>query len=92
MKKIKKNLLLTALLGATLFSAGLFSACEDDVVVHTYETNGGVSIAAKELEIGAQYTLPTPTRAGYEFDGWFLNPEFSGNAVTQVTANAAQTY
>jgi uncharacterized repeat protein (TIGR02543 family) len=52
----------------------------------TYELNGG------ELPDGAPETfteleeveLPVPTRESYLFEGWFTNPEFTGEAVTKI--------
>ena len=29
-------------------------------------------------------TLPTPTRDGYTFDGWYDNAEFTGTAITEI--------
>ncbi len=31
--------------------------------------------------------LPSPTRGGYNFDGWYDNEDFTGNAVTEFAAN-----
>lgn len=58
----------------------------------TFDADGGtVSPASKSVTYGSTYgTLPTPTRTGYEFLGWF-----SGNIQitesTTVTITAAQT-
>lgn len=51
----------------------------------TYNANGGsVSPASKTLNEGASYgNLPTPTRSGYTFDGWFT--EINGGS--KVSAN-----
>ena len=39
-------------------------------------------------------TLPTPTKEGYIFNGWYENPSFVGNAVTQIASGstANRTY
>ncbi len=37
----------------------------------TYEYNGATSGASPTSATGASVTLPTPTRAGYEMDGWY---------------------
>ena len=57
----------------------------------TYNANGGsVSPASKILNEGASYgTLPTPTRNGYTFDGWYTSVS-GGNKVdvnTQINGN-----
>ena len=35
---------------------------------------------------GTAVTLPTPTREGYNFGGWYDNKDFTGNAITAITA------
>ena len=51
----------------------------------TYNTNGGNSIAQKTYTIEtATFDLPTPTRTGYTFAGWYDNENLTGNKVTQV--------
>ena len=40
----------------------------------TFDANGGsVSPASKDIVFDTALTLPTPTRAGYTFVGWYLN-------------------
>lgn len=50
----------------------------------TFNPNGGsVSQSSKSVTSGQKYgTLPTPSRNGYTFDGWFT----SANGGTQITA------
>ena len=51
----------------------------------TYNTNDGNSIAQKTYTIEtATFVLPTPTRTGYTFAGWYDNANLTGNKVTQV--------
>ena len=41
-----------------------------------FETDGGTAIAAQQVKEGAQVTSPSnPTKNGYEFAGWYYNPE-----------------
>ena len=51
------------------------------------DANGGtVSPASKVVTCGSTYgTLPTPTRTGYEFDGWYTR-ESSGTKVNNTTS------
>lgn len=54
-----------------------------------YIANGG-TIAANApktfVSSDLPITLPVPTRAGYEFGGWFLSSDFSGAAQTTIPA------
>lgn len=51
-----------------------------------FDANGGnVSVATKKLTNGNTYgTLPTPTRTGYKFSGWFTKAE-GGTEITSDT-------
>lgn len=54
-----------------------------------YIANGGTiaANAPKAFVSGdLPITLPVPTRAGYEFGGWFLSSDFSGAAQTTIPA------
>ena len=50
----------------------------------TWVLNGGnVGTTKLPEEItGAPYTIPTPTRTGYVFLGWYDNPNYTGEALT----------
>lgn len=52
----------------------------------TYNANGGsVSPASKSVTYGAQYgTLPTPSRTGYTFAGWYTAAS-GGSQVSSIT-------
>ncbi|MBO5103417.1 MAG: InlB B-repeat-containing protein, partial [Clostridia bacterium] len=50
-----------------------------------FNSNGGSSCASIKVESvsNATYgTIPTPTRTGYTFEGWYKNSDFSGNKVS----------
>jgi|GEM_PF-3782648 len=52
----------------------------------------GVSQTLKVYQ-NTPYTPYEPVRFGYEFDGWYASPSFSGNPVTQIQYhNAKDTY
>ena len=60
----------------------------------TFALNGGTvvdasgnSITKYELVAGQDYTLPTPTYEGYEFEGWYTAKDFSGDRVTTVASD-----
>ncbi len=95
MKKIKKGLLIASIICVGSVSVGLFGACnkqEKNLVKYTFNTVGGNTISAKETSVGSKFTLPIPTRDGYVFEGWYTNAEYTGEAVTEVTASVSQTY
>lgn len=48
-------------------------------------TNGGTDISSVTVKKKTNYELPTPSKEGYEFEGWYMNSEFTGEAVTSVT-------
>ena len=48
----------------------------------TIAANAPKTFVSNDLPI----TLPVPTRAGYEFGGWFLSSDFSGAAQTTIPA------
>ncbi len=51
--------------------------------------NGGDEIAAATRTIFAAYTLPSATRDGYVFKGWYDNAQLSGEAITEIAAGVA---
>ncbi len=61
----------------------------------TYELNGGTIQNPKTTftEDDLPLTLPTPTKEGFTFVGWYLKADFSGDSVTQITdANNVTVY
>ena len=56
----------------------LFSVREKITV--TFNTNGGTTIDPIQFGIDEQLIMPpNPTKAGYIFDGWYLDPELSSS-------------
>lgn len=49
-----------------------------------WETTDGEVTYTKTVETTSAVTLPTPTKDGYEFGGWYEDSEFTGSAVTAV--------
>lgn len=63
----------------------------------TFETNGGFINSGKitSYVVGEETTLPTDVgRVGYNFLGWYTNPEFTGEPVTKIASTevGAKTY
>ena len=60
---------------------------EADPADVTWVLNGGnVGTTKLPEEISANYTIPTPSRTGYVFLGWYDNPNGTGNALTSLPA------
>lgn len=91
MYKMKK--LFIVMLAAMTIALGAFAmGCKgDEKFTLAFNTDGGAAIADVSLDKGAKYDLPTPEKIGYEFDGWYLASDFSGNAVTEVTVETDMT-
>ncbi len=54
----------------------------------TYNKNGGTianESSYSAYTYGTGLTLPTPTRTGYTFGGWYANSGLTGTAVTKIT-------
>lgn len=51
----------------------------------TYNLNGGSGDSNTTYNVeSAAITLPTPTKTGYTFEGWYTASDFSGSKVTQI--------
>lgn len=83
--------LLAFLLVALVFA---LVGCEDKPIEEekeqvykiTYVLNGGTLLGANKFtKEDLPLTLPTPTKEGYEFGGWFFEDNFVGVPVTQLT-------
>lgn len=65
----------------------LYSQWQSDGYKVTLDTNGGeCEEALTSYTYGEGAKLPTPTKVGYKFAGWYDNEEFTGNPVTEISA------
>lgn len=65
------------------------SAPAGSMATITFDAKGGSAVESKSLPIGGILgSLPTPTRTGYTFDGWFTD---DGTFANQVDANTTVT-
>jgi uncharacterized repeat protein (TIGR02543 family) len=53
----------------------------DSSLILSFETNGGQSISPIYSESGLSIDLPIPYLEGYQFIGWYDNPDFTGTPV-----------
>ena len=71
-----------------IFLALFFVSCDDNIeepVVYTVIFNYCDGVTENKIETvdnGNSITLETPTREGYEFDGWYLEEDYSGEKLT----------
>ena len=57
----------------------------------TFETNGGgLSSYTMTVTNGQTYSLPTPVRSGYSFQGWYLNSDFTNPITNSDTVNLSE--
>ncbi len=83
--KFKRYLLAVSFLLALVFSLALAACGGNGKVTLRFETGGGTAVEAIEAEPGENIRekLPAdPTRVGYTFGGWYLEPDCSGERRT----------
>lgn len=51
----------------------------------SYETNGGNKLDPSKVTKGESIKLPTPTRSGYTFAGWYTDEDFKDRVKTTYT-------
>ncbi len=80
MKKSKIRIILVLLTFVFLLTT---TSCKKKFELE-FVTNGGTDISSVTVKKKTEYSLPTPSKEGYEFDGWYTNSEFTGEAVKSV--------
>ena len=89
MYKFKKWVIALAAVMVAVFALAAAGCKKNSNVTVTYETNGGTAVASASVAKGSEYELVSSvTKEGYEFEGWYLTSDFSGEKVTKVTADA----
>ena len=59
--------------------------------VLTFDPNGGTITKFRDVVTnGETYNLPTATKTGYTFDGWYLDSNFTTKITNSDTANLSQ--
>ena len=98
MKKIKKALLTIGMLCLASVSCIAITACGDTsdsennaTYTYVFNTNGGGEISNVTVDSGAEYVLPIPERAGYAFEGWYTNADFTGEAVKKAVGRITRS-
>ena len=62
-----------------------------DTYIITYNTNGGNTLANSTVKAGSSVTLPTPTRSGYNFAGWYTDSGLKDKVASPYTPTADVT-
>ena len=85
---MKKSIFKTLLVLGLVLIIGLGASCKPkkgETYTITFETNGGVlANAPTEYDGSAKITLPTPSKEGETFGGWYDNAGLNGNAITEI--------
>ena len=64
----------------------------DNQVTVEFDANGGkVETASLTVAKGGTVTLPTPTKTGFTFDGWYVSKTFDGAPVDESDTYSADT-
>ena len=70
----------------------LLSACFGTHTVITFQTNGGSPCESITVDGETEsITLPTPTRDGYDFDGWYANRALTESVPNVLTGESIPT-
>lgn len=79
---------------ALLLTVLVAAACSDRITLR-FETGGGTHIASVEGSAGGTYRKPAdPEKEGYFFDGWYLDPDCTGESLSlpDVLPETSTTY
>ena len=68
---------------------------KEDLTTIDYVLNGGALPSGQwnDYETGSEFALPTPTREGYVFSGWFTSSDLAiGSIIEKIPATATDKY
>ncbi len=82
---MKRSVLIAIIIVLVLaIAATVFFVLKSSYDVEFITDGGEIYSEAKiKCQVGETYKLPTPSKKGYDFDGWFTNPEFNGSTVVE---------
>lgn len=72
-------------------SISLYAVWSPKTYTITYNLNGGTnpsSIPTSYTILSNTITLPTPTKSGYVFNGWYTTSNFTGSKVTKIASGS----
>lgn len=71
----------------TIYAKDSFSCIGDNEFNLLYNTNGGTELKAEVVNVSSsdylEEKLPTPTKTGYKFEGWYYDSEFKNKVETE---------
>ncbi|HAE89042.1 MAG TPA: hypothetical protein DCG79_04165, partial [Clostridiales bacterium] len=73
-------LLLTLVVGVFVFVGCGDKEVTADKLTVKFDPKGGAAIADLDIDENSLATLPTPTREGFVFQGWFMDEDFQTEA------------
>ena len=79
--------------GAPIYAdTALYAKMEINTYTVTYDTDCDVVVASEIVEWNTAASMPTPTRKGYVFIGWFMvdGTQYNGESITQDITLTAQ--
>ena len=80
----------TGLQNVTLYAH--WTANTYSISLNKNATDAVLGTVSSTVTFAQSYTLPVPTRAGYTFAGWYLDPGVTDYAMTSVTGQSLNTY
>lgn len=95
MKAIRKGILLLLFCVFTLAMFSFAVACGGGKQIKvSFDSDGADSeVPSQTVDVGAEIILPTPTKDGYVFDGWYDNAAKTGTVYkNSTTVNADTTF
>ncbi|BDD01217.1 InlB B-repeat-containing protein [Persicobacter psychrovividus] len=81
---------ITSISATTLGDQMFYAKWTANEYVISYELNDGENAIAAPTSYtyGIELTLPTPTKVGHTFEGWFADADFSGDVITSISTTA----
>ena len=92
MKKMRRSLWIGILSLIAMLCLAVAACGESGIKFNFVTGEGAPEVSAIELEAGEESTLPTPEWEGYSFEGWYLDPSFTGEPVVTQKAEESKTF
>jgi len=78
--------IITSISEGSIGNKEFYAKWEKITYLISYNTNNGaLSNAPVNYDVTQNVILPTPTRKGYDFIGWYDNNQFSGDKITSIS-------